>query len=201
MALFGISLILGLAAGITTLFFPFFDNVITVPQFWISYWAYILFFFGGALAARNNWIEEIKVNKSRIVIYLWALVSAVVFGIIFITNKPTPALNSYFAFVYGIQCIPIGLAVTIFFMDFVNTKYFFTDFFSKSMYTAYLIQMILPVPAALKCWQLVMNATNINGTDGGWVMVGFLFSSVLALIFDWTLAYIIWSIPGVSKIL
>ncbi|OEU12884.1 putative integral membrane acyltransferase [Fragilariopsis cylindrus CCMP1102] len=201
LALFGISLILGLAAGITTLFFPFFDNVITVPQFWISYWAYILFFFGGALAARNNWIEEIKVNKSRIVIYLWALVSAVVFGIIFITNKPTPALNSYFAFVYGIQCIPIGLAVTIFFMDFVNTKYFFTDFFSKSMYTAYLIQMILPVPAALKCWQLVMNATNINGTDGGWVMVGFLFSSVLALIFDWTLAYIIWSIPGVSKIL
>ena len=201
LALFGISLILGLAAAITTLFFPPFDFALTVPFFWQSYWGFIVFFFGGALAARNNWIEEIKVNKSRIVIYLWALVSAVAFVICFLTSKPTPVLNFILAFVYGIQSIPFGLAITIFFMDLVNTRYFFTDFFSKSMYTAYLIQMILPVPAAVKCWQLVMNATSINGTDGGWIMAGFLFSCVLALIFDWTLAYIIWSIPGVSKIL
>jgi hypothetical protein len=104
-------------------------------------------------------------------------------------------------FTTGIQSIPIGLAITIFFLDFVNTKYFFTDFFSKSMYTAYLIQFILPIPAAIRCWQLVMDATGINGLEGGWIIVGFLFSSVLALIFTWTLAYIIWSIPGVSKIL
>jgi hypothetical protein len=81
LALFGISLILGLASAITTLFFPPFTNAITVPNFWQSYWGLIVFFFGGALAARNNWIEDIKVNKSWIAIYLWALVSTVVFGI------------------------------------------------------------------------------------------------------------------------
>jgi glucan biosynthesis protein C len=201
LVLFGISLILGLAAGITTLFFPPFSDFIT-PLFWQSYWGYIVFFFGGALAARNDWIEEIKVNKSRIAIYLWALVSAGVFGICFLLlNEASPAVTFAIFFVFGIQSIPMGLAITIFFMDFVNTKYFFTDFFSKSMYTAYLIQEVLPVPAAIRCWQLVMDATGINGIDGGWIMVGFLFSSVLALIFNWTLAYIICSIPGVSKIL
>jgi hypothetical protein len=63
------------------------------------------------------------------------------------------------------------------------------------------MQMVLPVPAAIRCWQLVMNATSINGIDGGWIMVGYLFSCVLAMIFNWTIAYIICSIPGVSKVL
>jgi hypothetical protein len=208
LALFGISFILGLAAAITTLFFPFLADVLTVPQFWQSYWGYILFFFGGALAERNNWIEDIKANKSRIAIYLWALVSAVVFGIVWYfwyfhacTYEAPPAVNFAFAFASGIQPIPIGLTIPIFFMDFVNTKYFFTDFFSKSMHTAYLIQLTLPVSAAIRCWQLVVNAPSINGIDGGWIMTGYLFSYVLALIFDWTISYIICSIPGVSKVL
>ena len=60
-------------------------TVISVPNFWMSYLSYVVFFFGGTLAERNEtttgWRPIIKTKLlSRLaIIYLWAIVSAAVF--------------------------------------------------------------------------------------------------------------------------
>ena len=218
LVLFGISTLLSLIAGITSWFFPSGsgDFVMGVPMFWIIYLGYIVFFLGGALAARNNWIESIKA-KSRLAIYLWALLALIVYGLnywwkIVLSQNPDASGLSYttrllfefvWSFVYIQQAIPVGLAITVFFADFVNGKC--PEFFSKSMYTAYLIQLTLPIPAALKCWQLILDSSGFNvGTEeptGGIFLAGFLFSIILSQIFNWPLAYAIRSIPGFSKVL
>ena len=82
------------------------------------------------------------------------------------------------------------------------------------MYTAYIIHIIFPVPAAEKLWQLVLEATNnaeyVTSDNGsGWVLsnpnwaipVGFLFVSVIALTITWPMGYAIRSIPGFKRVL
>jgi hypothetical protein len=71
----GIATVLGLTTGVVLMFFPMLGGVISVPVFWLMYLSYVVFFFGGALAQRNNWMEAIK-TKSRLAIYLWAILSA-----------------------------------------------------------------------------------------------------------------------------
>ena len=217
-ALFGLNVLLGVIAGITSWFFPLFGTLLEVPMFWKMYLGYAIFFFGGALATRNNWVESIKA-KSRLAIYLWAVLALVVYGLSYWWSiswalNPDQVHSNFwrllysfvFWFAYVQQAIPMGLAVTVFFADFVNGKC--PDFFSKSMYTAYLIQLILPVPAAIKCWELIANASGLldnAGTGetatGGIVVAGFLFSFALSQLIGWPLAYAIRSIPGFSQVL
>jgi len=71
---FGIAMVLGMIGSVLPLFFPQTETVITVPNFWNQYISYIVFFFGGALAQRNNWMEAIE-KKPRLEIYLWRLIS------------------------------------------------------------------------------------------------------------------------------
>merc|ERR1712113_72300 len=115
LSFFGMSLLLGLLAALLSLFFPpppasFF----TVPLFWVYYPSYILFFFGGALAQVNNWMDEIK-DKSRLIIYAWAIICiaiTVAVSLYIGSESPLRFLQSGGDAVAG---IPISLAVTIFF--------------------------------------------------------------------------------------
>merc|ERR1712146_709470 len=82
--------------------------------------------------------------------------------------------------------------------DFVNKKYTVTPFFSKAMYTSYLVQMVT-VYAAIKCWFLIVG---VVGSDGILInLAGLIFTSMLGLVFTWTLGYAIVSIPGFSQVL
>merc|ERR1712157_168289 len=119
-------------------------------------------------------------------------------------------------------------AVTVFFMDYVNQSYNkWTSFFSKSMYTAYILHMAFPLQVATKCWILILEATNNikyvdDETDdddskgrfgqgmhnyyyyienGTLVYTGFLFVALVTLMITWPTAYCIRSIPGFSKVL
>ena len=215
---FGIATVLGLTSGVTIMFFPVDGSVINTPQFWSQYPTYVVFFFGGALAQRNNWMEAIK-TKSRLAIYLWAIISILGIWAVFAAKLlllPFWSMTLIQGLVIVGQCgVSISLAVTVFFMDYVDKSYFFTDFFSKSMYTAYIIQSVFPILAATKCWILVLEATDnveyINATDsdpaywyienGNLALPGFLFTSVITLIIIWPMAYSIRSIPGFSQVL
>ena len=202
------------------MFFPQYDAFFQTPHFWPQYPTYVVFFFGGALAQRNNWMEAIK-TKSRLAIYLWAIISATSYIIFSVFGEDSAVIPFWYRMLitgllyYG-QCgVSISLAVTVFFMDYVDKSYFFTDFFAKSMYTAYIIQFAFPLLAATKCWVLVLQATDnieyINATDsdpafwyienGNLAIPGFLFTSVITLIIIWPMAYAICSIPGFSQVL
>jgi hypothetical protein len=99
-------------------------------------------------------------------------------------------------------------------MDFVNRSYWYTQFFSVSMYTAYIIQPVV-IACTLWFWILVLKATNnldvgaqdgsgfvgYTYTNGNLIVPGFIFVSMLTLIIIWPLSYGIRSIPGFSKVL
>lgn len=198
LSFFGMSLLLGLLAAFLSLFFPpplgyFF----TVPMFWIYYPSYILFFFGGALAQVNNWMDALK-EKSRLTIYTWAIICITIWAVVSLYGMELPFLLPLQLGIGAAVGIPISLAVTVFFHDFVNQKYSVTPFFSKAMYTSYLIQFV-PIYAAIKCWYLIMGAV---GSGGLLIyLAGLIFTSLLGLIFSWTLGYAIVSIPGFSQVL
>lgn len=118
----------------------------------------------------------------------------------------------------GTNAVSIGLAVTVFFMDRVDRTYRLTEFFAKSMYTAYLLHMVFPLQAATKCYILLLEATNnIEYVDtegsgfndnayyyienGNLIYPGFLLIAIVALVITWPVAYGIRSIRGVSKVL
>jgi len=131
---------IGLITGVLLLFFPSSDFFFTTPQFWQDYPSYPLYFFGGAIAQRNGWMEEIKEKKSRAVIYgLMLLNMAIVYPFMFLVQAKMPAAVG--ALLQGIlwkgmMSVTVLLAVSVFFMDHVNKSYFCTKFFSKAMYTA-----------------------------------------------------------------
>merc|ERR1711865_703551 len=185
-ALFGINVLLSLIAGVTCWFFPSSLPLLEVPMFWQMYLGYAVFFFGGALATRNNWVESIKA-KSRLAIYLWAVLALVVYGLsywwqIASALNPDQVHSNFWLMLYGFvvwfayvqQAIPMGLAVT----------------------------------AAIKCWQLIANASGLlddagtgEAATGGIIVAGFLFSFALSQLIVWPLAYAIRSIPGFSQVL
>ena len=134
-----ISLMIGTVTGIIDLFFPFGDKFFNVPLFFEYYFSYILFFFGGAIAQRNNWMDDIKAKRSRIVIYTW-MILAFLFVVLFIVVLPIlsyptaiidhPSLIPFiWAFLKGPVCMGLSLGITVFFMDYVIRSYWYTQFF------------------------------------------------------------------------
>merc|ERR1712113_1141233 len=72
----GIATIIGLGHSLISLCVPdgFFFGV---PQFWSNYLSYPIFFFAGALAQRNSWMDEIK-QMPRLGIYSLAVISTII---------------------------------------------------------------------------------------------------------------------------
>ena len=232
MGFFFIGLLIGLLTFIIVLFFPsMLANELcsscnegtfffAVPHFGTDFLSYPIYFFAGALAQRNNWLESIR-EKSRVAIYAWAIVSiALTMGVYacfdMVPDFPVVAALLLQAVIWkGILSMGLSLAITVFFMDYVNKKYFCTPFFSKAMYTAYIIQNAFPVLAGLKCLFLVLESTGsieyedgsepsidtVRITNDNLVLPGWLLVSAIALIIDWPLAYAIRSIPGFAQVL
>jgi len=210
---------IGLITGVLLLFFPSSDFFFTTPQFWQDYPSYPLYFFGGAIAQRNGWMEEIKEKKSRAVIYgLMLLNMAIVYPFMFLVQAKMPAAVG--ALLQGIlwkgmMSVTVLLAVSVFFMDHVNKSYFCTKFFSKAMYTAYIIQYAFPIQVGLKVMLSIFEATgNIVYTDpsspsiytmkianDNLLFPAWLLVSAISLAIDWPLAYAIQAIPGFSEVL
>jgi len=213
---FWISLFIGIIAGTITLFLPNGTEYFSVPNFFYDYIQDIFFFFGGAIAQRNNWMDELKNNRSRIGIYLWLVISFILyFAASFTEGMYSPiALHFVLAIIEkGIYAMGISLSLSVFFMDYVNKQYWCTKFFAVSMYTAYILQYI-PDLLSLRCWIWLLETTGnielITAEDGSsdWkykndnlVLPGFLFVSAFTMIMLWPLAYGIRSIPGFSNIL
>ena len=214
-----ISLMIGTVTGIIDLFFPFGDKFFNVPLFFEYYFSYILFFFGGAIAQRNNWMDDIKTKRSRIAIYTWmilAFLCVVLFYVVIPILGYPSAFNDYpslpiFILIFvstGPVLMGLSLGVLVFFMDFVNRSYWCTQFFSVSMYTAYIIQPIV-ITFTQWFWILVLKATNnvtiesqtYTYTNGNLILPGFIFVSMLTMIIIWPLSYGIRSIPGFSQVL
>jgi hypothetical protein len=220
---FLISLMIGTVTGIIDLFFPIWDEFFRVPLFFQNYFSYILFFFGGAIAQRNNWMDDIKAKRSRIAIYTWmilAFLCVVLFYVVIPILGYPSAFNDYpslpiFILIFvstGPVLMGLLLGVLVFFMDYVNKSYWYTQFFSVSMYTAYIIQPVV-IACTVWFWVLVLKATNnldvgsqdgigtYSYTNGNLIVPGFIFVSMLTLIIIWPLSYGIRSIPEFSKVL
>lgn len=216
---FLIGSVVGLFTGILTVFFPG-GNFFGVPSFWQDYLSYPLYFFGGAVAQRNGWMDAIK-EKSRVAIYTWMILTwfivYVVIGLLHDKGKLDGVAYLLLQGIVwkGIFSMAISLAVSVFFMDYVNKKYFCTQFYSKSMYTAYIIQYTFPVLVGLKCLFVILDSTgnvayddpsnpsvnNMYITNSNLIFPGWLLVSTIALIIDWPLAYAIQAIPGFSQVL
>jgi len=215
---FLLSLMIGTVTGIINLFLPGDRSFFGASVFGFDYFSSILFFFGGAIAQRNNWMDDIKEKRSRMAIYSWMILAFlfviwnfVLFPLLGFPTSYTdyPSLHVIgFAVYIGPVQMGLSLGVVVFFMDYVNRSYWCTQFFSVSMYTAYIIQ-----PAVITftqwIWILVLQATN-NVTiasqafyynNGNLILPGFIFESMLTLILIWPLSYGIRSIPGFSKVL
>jgi len=209
------SLVIGTFSGVTGIFYSS-RGYFAVPLFWRNYPQYVFYFFGGCIAQRNDWMTELKTNRSRIGIYVWLVLT---FAMKRLTNCLEDALNESAATFFrnllmqGVMGMGISLGVTVFFMDFVNSSYWCTKFFEKSMYTAYLLQFI-PLTFSLRCWFWVLKSTdgveittNQDGTISyaytnlNMILPGFFMVAAITMILLWPLAYGIRSIPGFSKVL
>merc|ERR1712176_186675 len=197
-----------------------------VPCFWKQYPSYVLLFFGGVVAQRNNWMDAIKKTSTATRIGVYAVCLVMIAWLFVVTNILTPSFNSEAGGIawnfflgtgfYASMWLPLDLAVTYFFMDFVNfTIPGVTDFFAKSMYTAYIIQFLGPMAAAFFATVAVANANNLVGkqliftpennvatySEDTYVIPMWLLCTVITYIIIWPLAYGIRSIPGFSKVL
>ena len=128
---FIIGIIIGTFTGILLLFTNPEGSFLAVPLFWKNYPSYIPFFFGGAIAQRNEWMTSIS-DMSRVVIYLWAVLSAALYCTLFIifSGNILPQWPSWLALLLGqgiiqkgVLCMGLSLAVSVFFMDYGNRKY------------------------------------------------------------------------------
>ena len=110
----------------------------------------------------------------------------------------------------------MDLGVTYFFMEFLDwTIPYVTDFFAKSMYTAYIIQELFPFLPGFYAAVALANAQNWFGTQlvftmdqpviafpsDDYVLSFVLLISVIIFAFIWPLSYGIRSIPGFDKVL
>jgi len=214
----GIAIVVGLLSSMFAMAFPSPPNVMMVPYFWNLYLGYVVFFFGGALAFRNNWMESIKAMP-RAPIYV---LTVICFGLIVVeiflqtmVNWPAWGYTLFHALNQaGWGPVVFSLAVTVFFMDFLDKTYFFTDFFAKSMYTAYIIHMPITISLAVASLTALYEATGhivwleMEGVgefyyieDPNYFFAAFVFVAVVANIITWPLAYGIRSIPGFSQVL
>merc|ERR1712238_332308 len=72
---FLLSLMIGTVTGIINLFLPGNRSFFGASVFGFDYFSSILFFFGGAIAQRNNWMDDIKEKRSRMAIYSWMILA------------------------------------------------------------------------------------------------------------------------------
>jgi len=223
--LIGIGLILGAYSGVMTMFFPNESIIGYTPIFWSFFLSYIVFFFAGALAQRNNWMEDIK-NMNRTLIYSFTIVTTapVVAGRwLYFEEGIAPfwsiELFSGLTFAGGFFAVSWSLSVTVFFMDFMDKKFFCTDFFAKTMYTAYIIHYVFPRIVGWYCALLVLEATGNAflvtepvegfslpppfwyGSNPDLLIPFCLLSAAISVLITWTLAYAIYKIPGFSQVL
>merc|ERR1711988_270605 len=204
------------------------DKNFIAPRFWNQYPSYIILFFGGALAQRNGWIESMRKLSiwTRVGVYTvfficvgWKFIQP------FIVQPPPPTFTEAGQWWWNFfmdQCwlnsmwIPLDLGVTFFFMDFVDwTIPYVTDFFAKSMYTAYIIQYLFPFLPGFYAAVALANAQNWFGTQlvftmdqpvialpsDDYVLSFVLLISVITFAFIWPVSYGIRSIPGFDKVL
>lgn len=197
---------------------PFVDRdsqFFAVPGFWINYPSYPFYFFGGAIAQRNGWLESIE-KKSRMAIYassLFIFIATVAFVAFFGTYDSLAGGIGQIILRKGLLSVSLSMSVTVFFMDYANKKYWCTDFFSKAMYTAYIIQYVFPMLFALRCVLWILDATGNVAYDGepsldsmyitndNLIFPSWLLVSTITLLIVWPMAYAIRSIPGFSKVL
>ena len=205
-----------------------------VPDFWFQYPFYLAFFFTGGLAERNKWMDHLTIQNagvsSRIAIYtlcliiLGLLVMEVVLSDKIDTWKTAHGNPFWFHVVlevlrksigeYGLATVAWSLGVTFFFMDFVNHSFgWITRVMAQSMYTAYIIQFLLPIQTAFYIYVSIYNAANQDdpvvfsstqksaGIPGNLVFPSALFVFVVESIIVWPLACGIRSIPGFSRVL
>jgi len=214
----GIATVVGLLASMFSMAFPSSETVVMVPMFWGYYLSYVVFFFGGALAYRNNWMESIKAMP-RAPIYVLAVISfgLLAFGMFYEIPLKWPLWATMLyngVNTAGWGPVVFSLAVTVFFMDFLDKTYFFTGFFAKSMYTAYIIHMPITISLAVASLTSLYEATGhiewveMEGVgefyyieDPNYFFAAFVFVAVVANIITWPLAYGIRSIPGFSQVL
>jgi len=220
---FAVGTIIGIATGILLMFFPEIGpSFLTVPAFWRDFLSYPIFFFAGAIAQRNSWMESIK-EMSRLVIYSITVVSWIVYFPLLFKVSPSygggmsPTLWAFLNGLLwkGIMGMFMSLSVTVFFMDYGNKKYFCTRFFSEAMYTAYIIHSVFPILVGERCFLSILDATgnlkyldpsnpsiaNAYIANPNLVFPGWLLISAIALVITWPLAYAIRSIPGFSQVL
>jgi len=223
---FGFSILTGAMTTIVLLFANGTDFFFAVPMFWQDFPTFPIYFFGGAIAQRNNWMDTLR-QKSRRAIYSWTVAAFVLnacckmFYVGRFLGGSTPSTGEFVVIqiiqgiIYkGILQVGICLAVSVFFMDHCNRKYWCTPFFSKAMYTAYIIQFALPMLIAIKLWFVILKATgnvayrddttsvsSMYITNSNLIFPGWLLISAISLLINWPLAYAIRSIPGFSQVL
>merc|ERR1711937_666864 len=213
LGLLGIATVVGLLSSLLRMAFPQ-EGILMVPDFWGHYLGYVEYFFGGALAQRNNWMESIKAMR-RAPIYVLTVIcfGLVVFAVFYELASKWPLWASTLfngGTTDGGWCtVVFSLAVTVFFMDFFDKTYFFTDFYAKSMYTAYIIHMPIGIPLAVASLIALYEATghmvfddpNYYIIGANYWFAGFVFVAVVTNVITWPLAYGIRSIPGFSQVL
>jgi len=211
---------IGLFSGILMLFFPATDFFFTVPKFWQDFPSYPLYFFGGVIAQRNAWMEKIK-DMHRVEIYLSMIISELMTVCILVLlpgNVPDVLFTLLQGTVWkGLVSVTTCLALSVFFMDYGNKSYCCTNFFSKSMYTAYIIQYVV-IQFGLKVMLIVFESTGSIVYDGdqsspniydrkmkfindNLIFPAWLLTASVALGIIWPLSHCLKAIPGFSQVL
>lgn len=145
---FIIGAVAGLASGILMLFQPsdHGGRFLAVPMFAQDYISYPTYFFGGALAQRNNWMRTIETKFSRKVIYGVALLAISIVAIVkhysgdnYVISTIGKALIIHVLLngilFKGILSMAMNLAVSVFFMDYGKKQYqCITNFFAKGVH-------------------------------------------------------------------
>ena len=220
---FGFGVLTGVMTFIIVLFADGTDIFFGVPLFWRDSPSFLLYFFAGAIAQRNDWMDVMR-QKSRLAIYSWAVATIaldVCFKVMYgWKHVASPSTGEFVVIQFmtgvlnkGIQQVGLCLAATVFFMDHCNKKYWCTPFFSKAMYTAYVLQTT-PLLIGLKVLFVILEATGnvayMDDTTSNWSMYitnsnlifpGWLLVCVITLLIDWPLAYAVRSIPGFLEVL
>lgn len=219
---------LGIVIGVICLWLPPSSPFLGTNGFWSIYPMYLLFFFSGGLAQRNNWMEHLRYERAgiwfRVIIYVFCLLDVAFQLITLLFPSVTATWSSLgtqiFTVFYvsviatGLPTVAWSLGVTIFFMDFLNRSFGrVTEVLTKSMYTAYIIQLMLPLQLALYIFVAIYNAASreapliftiqnsVQFIPGNLIFPAWLFVSFLELAVLWPFAYAIRSIPGFSRVL
>ena len=193
---------------------------------------YVLVFWGGAIAYRNDWMSGIKKMSRVTKIALYAGCIIDIIAVFLLNGYGNLGFDKWMSMQsYGVQSVikillsafisdqgaPTALwmlSITTFFMDHMNFEietFSLTKTLSKAAYTAYLIQFMFPLQASLASITAILNAQGENvqfSLDNLYIAFPqncifsyYMLTCLLAVTYDWLLAILIVSIPGVSQVL